>query len=133
MTVPILERIPLPPLPGGEHGDLTVVSLRGELDLNDASALQAFLSEIRWQGQPRSVIDLAGLASIDYACLRVLVQHARGICAQGGTVDLAGPHGIVHRILSVTGVLTMFAVHGTVGQAAAGHRRCRHLVFPAAR
>jgi len=132
VTVPILERIPLPPLPGGELGDVTVVSLCGELDLNEAPALQAFLGDIRWQGRPRSIVDFTGLAFIDCACLRVLVQHARGIWAQGGTVDLAGPQGTVHRILSVTGVLTMFEVHGTVGQAAAGHRGCRSLVFPAA-
>jgi anti-anti-sigma factor len=111
VTVPILERIPLPPLSGGEDGGVTVVSLRGELDLNDAVALQAFLGGIRWQGRPRSVIDFAGLAFIDCECLGALVQYARDIGAQGGTVDLAGPHGSVHRILSLTGVLTMFEVH----------------------
>jgi anti-anti-sigma factor len=131
VTVPILERIPLPPLSGVEYGGVTVVSLRGELDLNDAPALQVFLGGIRWQGRPRSVIDLAGLAFIDCECLGVLVAHARGIWAQDGTVDLAGPHGSVHRILSVTGVLTMFEVHGTGGQTAAGNRGCRYPPFPA--
>ena len=130
MTVSILERIPLPPLPGSEHGDVTVVSLCGELDLNDAPALQAFLGDIRWQGRPRSTVDFTGLAFIDCACLGVLVQHASDIRAQGGTVDLAGPQGAVRRILSVTGVLTRFGVHDTVGQAAAGHRGCQSLVFP---
>jgi anti-anti-sigma factor len=128
--VPILERAPLPPLPGGEHSGLTVVSLRGELDLNDAAALQAFLGGIRWRGRPRCVIDLAGLAFLDCECLGVLVQYARDIGAQGGTVDLAGPHGSVHRILSVTGVLTLFEVHGTVARARGGNHGHRYLVFP---
>jgi anti-anti-sigma factor len=129
VTVPLIERAPLPP-PGGEHGGVTVVSLRGELDLNDAPALRAFLGGIRWQGPPRSVIDLAGLAFMDCECLGVLIQHRRDIRAQGGTVDLAGPQGSVHRILSLTGGLTMFEVHGTVEQATAGKHGCRYLVFP---
>ncbi|HEY5356308.1 MAG TPA: anti-sigma factor antagonist [Streptosporangiaceae bacterium] len=132
MTVPILERAPSPPLPGREHGDVTVISLRGELDALDAPALQASLSEIRGQGQPRSVIDLTALAFIDCACLGALARHAREIQARGGTLALAGPHGAVRRLLSVTGLLTWFDVHDTVSQATSS-RGCRSLVFPATR
>jgi anti-anti-sigma factor len=111
---------------------VTVVGLRGELDLNDAPALQACLGDISWQRRPRSIIDLTRLTFIDCACLGVLVQHALDIRARNGTVDLAGPEGAVRRILSVTGLLTRFEVHATVGQAA-GNCGYRSLVFPAAR
>jgi anti-sigma B factor antagonist len=130
MTVPLLERAPSPPLPGREHGDVTVVSLRGELDALDVPALQACLGEIRGQGQPRSVIDLTALAFIDCACLGALARHAREIQARGGTLALAGPRGAVRRLLSVTGLLTWFEVHDTVSQAVGGGRRRPSLVFP---
>jgi anti-sigma B factor antagonist len=129
MTVPILERAPLPLRADREHCDVTVISLRGELDVLDAAALQACLSDIRWHGQRRSIVDLTGLAFIDCACLSVLARHARGMRARGGTLALAGPRGTVLRLLSVTGLLTWFEVCDTVGQASAdGHRS---LTFPA--
>ncbi len=131
MTVPILEQVSLPSRPGSENDDVTVVSLRGELDIQDARALRACFGDIRWHGRPRSIIDLTRLAFIDCACLDVLVWHACEIQAQGGTVEMAGPQGAVRRILSVTGLLTGFEVHDAVGQAADGDRGCRS-DFPAA-
>jgi len=129
MTVPILERMPL--LRGRVH-EVTVLSLRGELDVVDAPALQARLAGIRWQGRPRSVLDLTGLQFIDCACLAVLARHARDIRARGGTVELAGPQGAIRRIVSVTGLLAGLKTHDTAGQAAAGRRGRRSLTFPAA-
>jgi anti-sigma B factor antagonist len=125
MTVSIPGRVSLPSRPGSENHDVTVVSLHGELDRQDAPALRACLGDIRRRGQPRTIIDLTRLAFIDCACLDVLVWHACEMRARGGTVDLAGPKGAVRRILSVTGLLTGFGVHDTAGQAASADRRCR--------
>ena len=85
---------------------MTVVSLRGELDIYDSSDLQAYLSDLRRQTRPRSVADLTGLAFIDSACLTVLVRHCKDTRSQGGSFALAGPRGAVHKILAVTGLLT---------------------------
>lgn len=130
MAVPVPQRISLPQLSARDRGDVSVVSLRGELDFAAVSALRAYLSDIRWRGRPRCVADLTGLAFIGGACLGVLVRHGTEIRAQDGSFALAGPQGAVHRVLSVTGLLTWFEVHDTVGQAVAGARRS--LVSPAA-
>jgi anti-anti-sigma factor len=62
---------------------------------------------------------------------RVLVGHAREMRARGGTLALAGPQGTVLRVVSLTGLLTWFEVHDTVGQAAAGgHRLLTFLATP---
>ena len=106
-----------------DRGDVVVVSLRGELDLLGASVLQAHLSDIRCQGWPRSVADLAGLACIDCACLGVLVRHCKEIRGRGGSFALAGPRPAVLRILSVTGLLSWFEVHATVEDAVTGTAR----------
>jgi len=110
---------------------VTVVSLLGELDVLDAPVLQACLRDVRWQVRPRIVVDLAGLAFIDCACLGVLAGHAREVRVLGGTLALAGPQGTVLRLLSLTGLLAWFEVHDTAAQAAGGRRR-RSLTFPAA-
>ena len=130
MTVSILERMPL--LRGRGH-EVTVISLRGELDVRDAPALQACLAGIRWKGRPRSIVDLTLLDFIDCACLGVLARHARGIQAGGGTVELAGPHGTVSRILALTGLLAGLTIHDTAALAATSRRGHRSLIFPAAR
>jgi anti-anti-sigma factor len=130
MIAPIRQQVPPPQLSARDRGDVTVASLRGELDFRAVSALQAYLSDIRARGQPRGVADLTGLAFIDCACLGVLARHSRQIRARGGSFALAGPQGAVRRILSVTGLITWFEVHDTVGQAiAAGHQST---AFPAA-
>ena len=100
------------------HG--TVLSLHGELDSYGACVLQARVSDIRGQARACCVADLAGLAFIDRVCLGVLVRHGRQIRGRGGSFALAGPHGAVRRVLSVTGLLSWFEVHETVEEALAG-------------
>jgi anti-sigma B factor antagonist len=108
-----------PPLSVQVRDDVAVVSLRGELDSSGVSALQAHLSQTRWQGWTRCVADLAKLVSVNRLCLGVLVRHNREIQRQDGTFALAGPQAAVLRVLSVTGLLTWFEVHDTVDQAVA--------------
>jgi len=102
------------------RGDVAVVSLHGELDSLGACILRAHLSEIRRQAWARCVADLVGLAFIDSVCLGLLVRNCTQIRRQGGTFALAGPQVAVHRILSVTGLLSWFEVHDTVEEAIAG-------------
>ena len=122
----------LPMLSVTDSGGVDVVSLRGELDFLSASVLQAYLSGVRRKARARCVADLTGLAFIDCACLSVLVRHCKEIRGQGGSFALAGPQPAVLRILTVTGLLTWFEVHGTIEEAAAGAGTQRPPVVPAA-
>jgi anti-anti-sigma factor len=79
MTVPIFLRL-LRPMPlGRAHGSVTVIRLRGELDVLDVPALLAWLGEIRWPTRPFSIIDFTGLEYIDCACLRCPTFSGQGI------------------------------------------------------
>jgi len=111
------QQVPLVSVSSRDHDGVTVVSLQGELDFCGSSVLQAYFSDMRRQTGLRSVADLTGLAFIDCACLTVLVRLCQDIRSQGGGFALAGPHGAVHRILAVTGMLTWFDVHATVDEA----------------
>jgi anti-anti-sigma factor len=128
MTTPSGQEVPLPPWSSRDRDGLTVVSLRGELDFSGSSALRGYLSDI---SRPRIVADLTGVAFIDCACLTVLVRHSQEIRSQGGSFALAGPHGAVHRILTVTGLLTWFEVHDTVEEAVRRSGTQRSPVLPA--
>jgi anti-anti-sigma factor len=119
MTTSLRQQVPRSRLSSRDRDGVTVVSLRGELDFCGSSALQAYLSNLRRQTRLRSIADLTGLAFIDCACLTVLVRYGTDTRSQGGSFALAGPHGAVHRILAVTGLLTWFGVYDTVEKPSA--------------
>jgi anti-sigma B factor antagonist len=106
------KRVPLAEISARERDGVITVSLRGELDVASVPALQVYLSEIRWPEQASCVVDLTGLAFIDCACLGVLTRQREQMQARGGSFALAGPHGSVLRLLSLTGLLTWFDVPG---------------------
>lgn len=106
------KRVPLAEMSARERDGVIAVSLRGELDVASVPVLQAYLSDIRWPEQARCVVDLTGLAFIDCACLGVLTRHCEEMRARGGSFALAGPHGSVLRLLSLTGLLSRFDAPG---------------------
>jgi anti-sigma B factor antagonist len=122
--------VSLPQLSAHDRDDVAVVSLRGELDSFGAAVPEAHLSDIRWQARARSVVDLAGLAFIDSACLGVPVRRCGEIRRRGGSFALAGPQAAVRRVLSVTGLLSWSDVHDTVEEAVAW--ACRSVGLEAA-
>jgi len=104
------------------HGDVTVVSLRGELDSSSASMLRAYLSVIPRTASARVVADLADLAFIDSSGLAVLVGQRKRTQGHGGSFALAAPQAAIRRLLSTTGLLSWFEVHDTVAEALTGAR-----------
>ena len=114
MTTPLSQRVSLASLSADECDGVIVVSLRGELDFVSCSVLQTFFSDILGPERARCVVDLTGLTFIDCACLDVLARHCVETRTRGGSFALAGPQGIVRRILSVTGLLTWFEYRASV-------------------
>ena len=116
-------------LGSGECGGYAVVALRGELDLMDAAdvadALETFAA-----GEPRIIVDLAGLEFIDASGIAALVHgrtHARDA---GGDVLLAAPQRLVWQVLTIIREGDGFAVHASVAEAAAGAGGSRQAVVP---
>ena len=97
-------------------GGSAVVALRGELDVADAAAAAARLTEAAARDRVL-IVDLAGLDYIDASGLAALAcarAHAR---QAGGDLLLAAPQLQVQRILAITGLIDVFGVHA----CAAGH------------
>jgi anti-anti-sigma factor len=97
--------------------DCGVLALRGELDVTIAAELSAelagLMSRERWV-----IVDLAGLSFIDCSSLGVLAGARRQARTAGGDVLLAGPRGVVARVLALTGRDQVFPVFPGVGPAA---------------
>ena len=102
-------------------GGQAVVTLRGELDLASTPALASHLTAAVACG-PSVIVDLAGLEYIGYSGLGVLVRIGKWLRAGGGDLTLAAPQPQVRKILVVTGLIDVFAVHPSVEAAAGGAR-----------
>ena len=101
-----------------------VVMLRGELDLADAAEVAAALTAIS-AGEPRIIVDLAGLEFIDSSGVAALERGRRQARRAGGDLVLAASRQKVMRILALTRLTEAFAVYATVEEAVGevGHLR----------
>jgi anti-anti-sigma factor len=96
---------------------VAVLALRGELDFTDTQVLSSWLTDIVSR-EPWVILDLAGLEFIDCGSCRVLAGARDLARLAGGDVLLAGPRGVVARVLMLTGWAEVFSVFPVVGLAA---------------
>ncbi|MFE3449689.1 STAS domain-containing protein [Nonomuraea sp. NPDC059194] len=85
-----------------------VVRLEGDLDKLTASVLDERLSQLLAEGVHTIVVDASGLAFCDSSGLWVLIEHLRHVRERGGTLRLTGVHGVLRRVLEVTGLNAAF-------------------------
>jgi anti-anti-sigma factor len=111
-------------LGSGESDGHVVVSLRGELDLVDASVVAAALGALTAR-DPWIIVDLSGLEFIDAAGIAALSRGRRQARNAGGGLLLAAPQPQVQRILSLVWEADGSSVQaGLVGlNGLAGRRR----------
>lgn len=105
------------------HGDHTVVTAGGEIDLYTAPRLQAEFTSALREGPSRIVVDLSGVEFCDSTGMNVLLAALKRARERGGSLELAGPRPAVRKILQVTGLDTVFSVHDTVLDAAGDSAR----------
>jgi len=99
-----------------EYGGYVVIALQGELDIVDAASVMDVLAAAA-AGNPRIIVDLAALEFIDCCALGVLGRVREQARQSGGDLLLAAPYGPVRRLLDLTGLIGVFAVHASVAEA----------------
>jgi anti-sigma B factor antagonist len=100
-----------------DYAGCAVLALRGELDLSDRAELSSRLAAAV-SYRPWVIVDLANLAYIDCSSLGVLLGAREQARLAGGDLLLAGPRGVVARLLLLTGPAGEFSVSPSVGVAA---------------
>ena len=99
------------PVAGIERTDGTiVVSLAGELDLYNASAVREALLECCAESPERLIVDLSAVKFIDSTALGVLIE-ARTRLANKKSFLLAAPGLETRRALEISGLDRHFSVH----------------------
>ncbi|MED7925400.1 STAS domain-containing protein [Nonomuraea sp. LP-02] len=105
------------------YGELVVVSLAGEVDVDNATRVRACLGEAAAEAAkvpgPRLVVDLSGLTFIDTTGLGVLVRQLAALRERDGSMALVAPDGQVLRRLRRTNLAPLFPIYDTLSQALA--------------
>jgi anti-sigma B factor antagonist len=102
-----------------QHGELVVVTLAGEVDVDNVSQVRKCLNEAVEAHGPRLVVDLTALTFIDTTGLGVLVRQLATLRDRDGTMALVAPDGQVLRRLRRTNLAPLFPIYDTLSQALA--------------
>lgn len=94
-------------------GTLGLVVLTGEVDIYTAPRFREGMIELLDAGVDRLVIDLSGVTFIDSTALGVLIGGVRRVHGVDGAMTLVVNSRPVERVLSITGLDRVFALHAT--------------------
>jgi anti-sigma B factor antagonist len=94
-----------------------VVATPEEIDISNAGLLRDALRCAIATGQPVIVVDMSGTEFCDSTGLNVLVRALGQAGDAGSELRLVVGGAGLRRILAVTGVVRMFRVYETLGQA----------------
>ncbi|MFB4276108.1 MULTISPECIES: STAS domain-containing protein [unclassified Nonomuraea] len=85
-----------------------LVRVIGDLDKLTAPLLKDALVQLFTEGRIEIVIDAGELEFCDSSGLWVLVEHQRRVASQAGSLGIVGVHGVLQRVLDVTGLKAAF-------------------------
>jgi anti-anti-sigma factor len=100
-------------------GAVTVMTVRGHLDIDSSAQLRSALEGLLSTDVRRLVLDLHGLGFCDSVGLSALVDAHRAVTARGGFVRLAEPSPFLTRVLDVVGLFGRLPIYDTVAGALA--------------
>ncbi|MEV8639017.1 STAS domain-containing protein [Streptosporangium sp. NPDC051023] len=100
------------------HGTACVVEASGELDYRHAPVLRGEMTKI-WEEAPppTMVIDVTALTFCDSTGVAELIANLRRSRALDTRLVLAGVHGTLERILTITGLRSAFELSPSTEEA----------------
>ena len=101
------------------HGDHATIHIGGEIDLATCPHLQAVVVDLVDRGCHQLIVDLEQVSFLDCAGIRVLVDARRHVQEHGGCLKLVRPKPFVLRVLTLTGMTTVFPIDTSLGEALA--------------
>ena len=101
------------------HGGAIVLSVTGRVDAQTVAPFETRFFDLIAEGHRRIIVNLAGLAYINSAGLRVLLVAAKRLKADGGRLLLAAPGVLVGQVLDVSGFSGMLETFATMEEALA--------------
>ncbi len=96
----------------------SIVTVSGRVDSETAPQLDDALAQLAAGGKNKIVLDLKGVDYISSAGLRAIVKAGQAAQKSGGELRLAAVSSAVETVLRTVGMLQMFKLYNTSGEAA---------------
>lgn len=100
-----------------EERGVWVVTAVGDVDVSNATKLRDALDRVLVNGESRLVVDLRGVSFMDSTGLGVLVGRLKVVRARRGSMRLVCVAPRMLRVLSITGLDTVFPLHESLTEA----------------
>lgn len=97
-----------------EHDGLTVLAVKGEVDVYTAPRLRERLVHLVSQGIRRIVVDLQGVDFLDSTGLGVLVGGLKRARSHDGDLYLTCAQPRVLKVFEITGLTKVFEIHDSL-------------------
>jgi anti-anti-sigma factor len=99
---------------------VAVITISGRLAIGgEVERLEAAVAGLLKKEQKKFILDITGLEYIDSSGVGMLVSSLTQVKKAGGELRLAGANGRIQRILSMTGVNSLFPMFPTLADATA--------------
>lgn len=86
----------------------TILTLDGELDILSRDRLTDAVDAALFGGRQHLLVDVANLTFCDSSGLWALLNAKRTVTALGGSLEVVNVHGILQRLLDITGTARAF-------------------------
>lgn len=102
-----------------ENNGVTVLAVRGQVDVYTAPRLRERLVELAGEGHYRIVVDLEGVDFLDSTGLGVLVGGLKRLRSHDGDLQLVCTQHRILKVFEITGLTKVFSIFDSV-EAAVG-------------
>lgn len=99
------------------EGDITVVSLSGELDTYSCPNLRQAVAELVDKGHLKVVLNLEQVEYIDSAGLGTLVGNLKRVSERGGQLKLVNCNSQIQKVFNITGLVRIFEQYDSESDA----------------
>jgi anti-sigma B factor antagonist len=99
------------------EGDVTILALAGEIDLESAPTLRNAVTEVTDAGADRIVLDLSDVSFIDSTGLGVFIYAQKKLRLRQGTLDIVGSTRRILAIFKLAGLDKAFRIHPSLEAA----------------
>ncbi|KAA3615489.1 MAG: anti-sigma factor antagonist [Calditrichaeota bacterium] len=97
--------------------DATVITLQGELDVNNVDNLKSLIESELHEGTEKMLVDLKNVSYMDSAALGVLVSGLKRARLSNAQFKLANVTGNVENIFKLTRLTKFFDIYSSVDEA----------------
>lgn len=103
------------------HGDLTIVTVTGEIDVFTTPRLRESLLEMIENGAVHLILDFTDVTFLDSTGLGVLVGMFHRLRSRNGSMVIAGSGDRIRRVFYVTQLNKIFELYDSLDQALEAH------------